>query len=70
MEVRYEYKKQGNGQDSWIKIEIDEKGNETPVDLVFQNPEQSKLIPFIDAIKKATPEELIEIANLLKPYLK
>lgn len=63
MTITYEYKLQGNGKDSWVKIITNDNGIEVEKSMVYEDPYKSELIKLFE---KATPEELNIIKNKLK----
>ncbi len=54
MPTEYIYKQQGDGRDSWVKIETDDKGIILSKEMVYENP---TVHPLIAQIEKMTPQE-------------
>lgn len=65
------YKKQGDGKDSWIIRYINEENKDVLLpEIVYEDPAVEKKVNIknidIDSIKL---EDLIKLANKLKPYI-
>lgn len=63
------YKQQGNGKDSWC-VKTFDNGELISAEMVYENPNTKKIdISKID-IDTLTNDELVKLANRLKPHLK
>jgi len=62
MSYTYEYKKQGDGTDSWVAIETNDKGIVVNKYMVYEDPFKSD---FIKMLEKASIEDLKFLKNKL-----
>lgn len=65
----YEYKRQGDGRDSWTVTETDQNGNVLNKYMVYEDPNKPA-VPNVDvvALLQSLPQEQIEqIRQILNP---
>lgn len=64
MRKLYQYKKQGDGRDSWIVSEFDENDNLVNKYMIYEDPLQPKPTA-VEAILNANSEEIEKIKLIL-----
>lgn len=62
--IKYEYKKQGDGRDSWIAIETDSDGKEITRYMVYEDPNTRINLSNID-ITTLTDEQVQQLKTRL-----
>lgn len=70
MENIYKYKEQGDGRDSWICEEFDEKGELLNKYMIYENPYEEKKVNLSNIDIDTLPEDqLMKLINKIKSKL-